>query len=359
MATLSYIEQELSTERWRISSELLAVFWEDVFPRLVARSWEKPASLVGPDGEEVAPPPFFGDATAWLLAYADDLMARGVGTDRFREQLDRLRSYFRGTLEGFDDPIPVFGLPGIGYDFVLSDDGMDLLLPPDPWDGRYDAPEREVYRMYTYRETARRAIKVPGVTGAAGESGIPNLVSTDGLGSRVTMTIPELSEVAAKVQAAADPCERKSCLAKGFEKGSTTPDTHEADLMGYCGLMEDARAWQLSGRAWRALLNQLPRVVAWVWFEQSVAGNTLSYETRWTDPGDEGLRSIFEERLEMDLPPAAHMRFEASDSDEVVLTNQGLFVPPLPAPPSRGDLLTAWQAGTGGMPVFSDSARTE
>lgn len=372
--------KELATRRWSISSDLLKILWQDVYPRIVSRYWEHPKELRTKDGVRT-PPRFRGDAAEFIRAYADDLWYTKVGTKTFRKQLKRLRKYLKGADDRCPTPIPVFGLPGDGFDFVISDDGLDLLLPPDPWRSRrYTDPEVEIYRLYTYRKTAERAIKVPGVTGAQRETAIPNAITTDTLESLIHLRsghVRERAEKLGRVKRGDEDGERERVWCDALERAEPEtdddPDGEDGkspgcgghmDLGSYCHHLADARCWQVTGRVYRAILHDLPRLVAWIWLEQEVeragAGNVLSYEDRWPDPGNDGLRSIFSERLEILLPEAACMKFEVDHSTtEVMLTNQGLFFPPLPKRPNREELLESWKWGTGGIPVFTDSSRTD
>lgn len=372
-------EKELATRRWSVSSDLLKILWQDVYPRIVSRYWERPKELRTKRGTRT-PPRFRGDAAEFIRAYADDLWYTKVGTKSFRTQLRKLRRYLKGRDDQCPTPIPIFGLPGDGFDFVISDDGLDLLLPPDPWRSkRYTRPELEIYRLYTYRKTAERAIKVPGVSGAQRETAIPNAITTDTLESLVHLRATHVRRSAdrlGRVKRGEDDGERGrvlcDALAQGVPETDGGHDEREAnhgggshmDLASYCHHFADARCWQLTGRVYRAILHDLPRLVAWIWLEQVVehegAGNLLSYEDRWPEPGDDGLRSIFSERLEILLPDATRMKFEAeAPTTEVLLTNQGLFFPPLPKRPNREQLLESWKWGTGGIPVFTDSSRTD
>lgn len=372
--------KELATRRWSISSDLLKILWQDVYPRIVSRCWERPKELRTKDGTRT-PPRFCGDAAEFIRAYADDLWYTDVGTKTFRKQLRKLRRYLKGRDDQCPTPIPIFGLPGDGFDFVISDDGLDLLLPPDPWRRRrYTHPEVEIYRLYTYRKTAERAIKVPGVTGAQRETAIPNAVTTDTLESLIHLHAGHVRESADKlsrVKRGDEEGERERVWCDALERGAGEPEddcddegeaTHgcdsHMDLGSYCHHLGEARCWQVTGRVYRAILHDLPRLVAWIWLEQEVeragAGNVLSYEDRWSDPGNDGLRSIFSERLEILLPDEACMMFEPDfPTSEVLLTNQGLFFPPLPKRPNRAQLLESWKSGTGGIPVFTDSSRTD
>ncbi|MCG8468954.1 MAG: hypothetical protein MJB57_12245 [Gemmatimonadetes bacterium] len=365
--------EELATKRWSISSELLKILWHDVFPRIVTRHWESPEQLKTKSGWADVPT-FLGDAAGFIKAYADDLYYTGVGSDEFRARLKKLRKYLRGKDPLCPKPIPLYGLPGEGFDFNLSDDGLELLLPPDPW-AKYQNPELEIYRMYTFRRTATRAIKVPGVTGAPRETSIPNAITTDTIESLVSLprtAVTDLSDALGGDRAAAD---RGDMLTKMLESPSQSSSSDDAghgchdwiDLASYCGQLADCRCWQLSGRTYRGILHDLPRLIAWIWLEQEAeakagitgpAKSVLSYEERFHGKGNEGLRGLFRERLEIILPDEACMRFETSTHEQVIVTNQGLFFPELPKRPSRAALLDAWKQGSGGIPVFSDSSRT-
>ncbi len=382
------------TERWRIPATVLNALWSDCMPRLVARWW-KPEPVLSLEAA-TAWTSNTGPSAAFLAQLADDIenlpdappLVPGT-TPKLDIRRDMVVEYLRSAA----DPIPIRIIPNSGFDYVLSDWGLDMFLPWPPLDNA------DWIRYYTYRRTGRPAIGLPTYMAGAGSADIdsptgpsqawidPTLIVnmiTSAVNNGQTAQLCAVQAESFIQMTAAPPSpadlqtmqnvlERRGArpgappgLGFPLREPGIPPRTINADTV-QC-VLEPLRCWQVSGSVFRGIQTELPRVVATNWLEQltsPVTPNASSYNSRKDTPN--GLRKIFMERLESllhSMPPMA-MAFQPQntpanwDADDIMVTNQGFHFPRIPqVPPTADAIMTQIVNGEAGNPVFTDSMRT-
>lgn len=369
---------------WCMPSSVLNALWGNVMPRLAAAIWagelewppEGPGQTVNQfmraypvegalqaDFWEVLATISFGSRKNYLAErdrIEESLHENPPKTSAMHRAAHVVLKYFEPPREG--SPAPPFRgrfrvIRAEGYDFVLSSEGIDVFVPPDPFVG--DDGERsgeraraEIIRMYKFRETGRAPIAIPGQ---------PSTVHPKEHGYHIP--IPQLNNPTGSFQ-----------IHEDWARG-------ESNDVG----------WWLTGSAYRGMMHELPRVIASLWYEalawngdagSPAAGQrTVSSDFNAADgyvpiAGDAqrptGLRRLLEERTETRFPRDMAMKVlddmtqvpglsegqsppdTWSDCD-VMITNLGFFFPHPPEPPELEELLGAIKAGTAGNPVFTDS----
>jgi hypothetical protein len=304
-------------------------------------------------------------------------------------------------------PVRVMGVSG--FDFVLSDQGLDLFMPEKP------EKDAELVRYYTFRKTGQRAIGVPFYM----STGTP-AISTEAPTGPGQMWVDEaqffdlfrnspcraslwdclrlevegtplpppvaaiVSKPAATTARAQRSVAQAQSKASGKEPGkepSQEPSKEPARVANtvpsrvpgraprpvipvgidrFRCLAASVRCWQLAGSVYRGIMIELPRVIAVIWAEEiaekkGCRPDAKSYMKRFGLPDDPGLRDIFRERLETALPRNVRMRFEQYRGKDVRITNEGLFFPMPPEPPTVDDMIIEIRDGRAGNPVFTDS----
>jgi hypothetical protein len=406
-------------EDWAIPAGILNTFWNDVFPRIVGAYWaaKAPDSALSAaqNAQNAALTMDDWDFQAFLDAVQDPPVSNpgrsfnlpsnmwSGSSPLFQNRLSAVSGYLASNA----GVMPIHFLGEGEFDFILSDQGMDVFIPPNPTN------ERELLRYYTFRATGRRAIGLPLYLTT---SGLASAMSTDSATgpSQVLMNLANVQAYLASSYGAS-PCvgEVITCLSAyaaspadingrgGGRGGGGGPTLQDGDialgLQEYMCALKALRHWQLSGSVYRAIMTELPRVVAEVWLEgldvqACVPGQAVQLEAYPRDAytrrfagdggGENGIRQIFRERLETSLPHYSEMRFRtyadtAPYDDEllpppasgqgvnwqpgdVMITNRGMFFPTiLPTAPSLRQFCQAISAGRGGNPVFTDSILCE
>jgi len=386
-----------SSAVWRVDASVLNALWSDCMPRLVAKHWL--------DGLDSIGQPTFGNTpgdpsmVTFLDKLADDIDALPVSSPKFAERQKLVVNYLRTST---NTRIPIRIVQGAGFDYVLSDWGLDIFTPPEP------ASETDLYLYYTYRNTGNPAIGIPFYMAdavAGGDIDAPTGPSQSLIDPNVIINI--ISAAAASDAISGD-CAQMAirCLRESAGVpdpndlrigGSVAYDPHGTAARGErpeparrrnpapavsteivkC-VLEPLRCWQITGSVFRGIQVQLPRIVATKWLEQSsppVAPQC--YALRIHQPG--GLREVLMERLETTLPGSNRMQLEMRPSPiiggpmpaEIRVTNRGLLFPYAPdlnqlpdptQPPSvnrRRAILEGIMAGSAGNPVFTDSMRCD
>ena len=369
--------------RWCMPSSVLNALWGSVMARIAATVWR---------GQLKWPP-----ETEGQLVHADmyGFPVEGDVLDEFWETLARISF---GSVAGYkskraalqkslhdklpehselqraahlvlsyfdpkgDDPhrIRFRVIKAHAYDFVLSSEGIDVFIPPDPFvddDGarNMERGRAEILRMYKFRETGKPPI------------GLPGLPATGGTESRgYHVPISQLTNPTGSYQ------------------------IHEDWARG----QSNAVQWWLTGSAYRGMMHQLPRVIASLWYEsvawppsdpeggpegdQHTIRDDFEEEDGFADldgRGDrpKGLRRLLEQRTETRFP--RHMAMDVLgegeaipglgeggdapaswDACDVMITNLGLHFPdPGMVAPDIEDILDAIESGVAGNPVFTDS----
>lgn len=326
---------------WGIPAGELNVIWSEVYPRLVAKEWETAGST------NLLDPSFNGAALR-----ADTLALAATAPDpEFAA-----RATAAANVLGNAGSIPVSMRGRGGYDFLLTDRGLELVMPDVP------GTKAEMLRYYTFRRTGRPAIGLPGYLTAA-----VSAVATDSPTGPSQIAINQ-----AAVLALLDEfpnCDEATCIRQGLV---FIGPREGLPIEEYVCLVKKFRCWYLFGSAYRGIMTEIPRIVANIWLEEELGTDALpgAYTPRFTDPGDNGLRSIFEERLETEIHEERRMHFEVHplsaplnvpwNANDVMVTNKGLYFPePAAGGPSLDQMLVAMVAGRAGNPVFTDSKRTD
>lgn len=382
---------------WAIPAGVLNALWSDVFPRLVAKSWL--ADPADPNAYHwVWPYMTEADLIESLWTLHEELGGRRPRAshpteaqrvnpmDRFGARsfqadagvpvvtrVQRIAEFF--TLEHS----PRFFIAGSGgYDFLLSDWGIEFFFPEKP------KTAAELLRYYTFRRTGRPSIGLPLYM----ESGMAS-VSTDAptgpSQARGSLRAAEARWGTDSLIASRN-LDRPATLQLLLEEPPLPPQIADTliPLSDYqCGLAQLGSAWQVEGAVYRGIMNELPRAVATGWMEiQNRTNSGLdAYAPRiWDDnvceDPEHGFRSIFKERLETSLPEKMAFGFHPTstpdslngvwDADDAMITNEGFFFPK-PHEPSRDNLdhtfrdrlITEIAGGRAGNPVFTDSKRTQ
>lgn len=346
---------------WAIPAGLLNFLWSDVFPRLVARSW-----LPGPPAGAA----YVGMDTPGLLDALKQLRLRvsGSASVEYLHDLQALIALFSAPA------CPPFRLMGEGgYDFVLSDWGVEFYMPEKP------KTAADLLRYYTFRRTGRPAIGLPLY--------LQNRLSAVATDSPTGPGQPAALEalILGQLSGVDTSCEEYICLVNRLNRLATVVG-HDKVIVGLDSILcalGPFRCWQLEGSVYRGMMTEIPRIIATAWIEiqDGTTGKEAAYHPRVFDavlaPRTDGLRSLFKERLETTVPNRSRMLFELQPAapppgipwskDDVVITNCGFFFPgpeqpakdpATGAPASLRRLIQEIEAGRAGNPVFTDSKRT-
>ena len=381
-----------AVELWRVSASVINILWGDVWPRLMALWWKNDSRWT-PDcpidfGEltpadlETAMLTLAQEEVTWLntlttttVPYAVPTLAGPWSDTRFQRRLQQVRDHLNGA-----SVIPIRFIGEHGYDFVLSDGGLDLFSPKDPDE------DWEWYRYYAFRRTGRPILGVPEYLESTGTflmdapTGAGQVLTTFGAldtevvpGSECTLRqveclgveeVPEVEGMTPEAPLEVDFRDRRPMSV--WPPASRPPSWKRSrhirfEYHAYLAALSRLRCWQIEGSVYRAILEELPRVVAEIWMEASQFSSPLSASTygyRFL-PGVPDARTIFEERVETSLPDDSRMVFEVGSVEDVEISSRGIEIPPPPQRPDRTAVLQAIIQGSAGNPVFTDSKRPD
>jgi hypothetical protein len=250
--------------------------------------------------------------------------------------------------------MPLRVIKARGYDFVLSDQGLDLFVPPKPgapygredW-GKVDKKEEpaareDVLQFYKFRETSEPPIGLPRAPATAfPDNGSPP--------SDFFVSVPQLTAPTGSHQ-----------VPEAWMKG-----------------LAPTVSWWLSGSLYRGIMAVLPRIIASKWYEEvawdpatattdgyTTAGEDQTYRTRFYKKG--GLRELLEEHTETVLPKSLAIVVAGKPSwvpkeapgwneRDVMITSEGLYIPDPGDAPEWTELAKAIESGVAGNPVFTDT----
>ena len=294
------------------------------------------------NGAGALTPPFNtidGEVAKWYLLKMMSIMRADIQvSDNFKNDIiNPLLDYFLtcsvhnsdGTCAecGLDPrSIPVYLLSGEGYDYILSSDGIELVLPPVP---KHKDFLKDVYRLYMVRETSQYALLVPPnkcdgdpddfvcdsrtnlkklhtVRMIASDNNVEQIqfnlghliqsFQLHGISVNNDLTIEEIDPALLRRLRACglatissnqnDPEERLiiNCDAV-FAESPECPDLSNflrfvcillckpMDLNTYMYLRSSTRCWQLSGSIFRRIASLIPRLKAEMWRDRLIANN--------------------------------------------------------------------------------------
>lgn len=360
-------------ESWAIPARILNIMWSDVVPRLVAKAWT-------PAGGGIA------NVNDLLSFQAEMKLLPGSAT--FQARIDDVNEYIDAA-QGGGWAVPL-GIPGEGgFDFVLSDVGVEVFVPKKPDDIAH------LLHFYTFRETGETALGFPDYQGA-GAASLPLHAPTGP--SQITMRLNAVAEwVNASNVDPACKADVMNCLMTHFglegefrpghfhdphsesQHGPDFPDEEiELSMDAYACVLSPTRCWQLAGSVYRGIMVLLPRIVAEIWHEKALAGwdGSAGPGRLYTRFVGAETRDIFAERLETSIPDSTRMRFETYGPGDagipdywgpwlggVMITNRGVFMPkPQPmnqnANAAANRIYTEIMNGNAGNPVFTDSKQS-
>lgn len=372
--------------RWRVPASVLQVLWGDIFPRFVAYRWVHdsfPAPIGGPN--PVVTPDMLiqaihnyihglvvdGDATASCKSLGGGNWDCDLSVCELTAFEERAKLVIEHLETGSaSTKIPIKFTTSEGFDFLLTDAGIELFSPKPPRDSA------ELLRYYEYRLPGKGTIGIPGYLDDADALAFD--VQSPVSPSQIFIDFPTYAGLGGG-PSWGNGCvleDQEDCLdfeVFGDEDRQAFTDFEGADLpeepgwigpvrkityASYLAAVTKAQCWWLEGSVYRGILEQLPRIVATAWREQVLScGSSSSYTAMLALP--DGLREIFNQRLESTLPPATRMVFALDAAiEDVMVTNRGLLVPDPGTPPVNLDaMLTAIANGRAGNPVFTDSRR--
>jgi hypothetical protein len=360
--------REKGQDPWYLPTRHLNALWSDLYPRVAARVWR-----AGP-GDPAWPAA--GDMKPWLIQQATEFGGAAsisppadVGrSDAFRTRMQALADFLQQ-----DDAVPITYHPGVdAFDFILSEEGLDLFHPPDPNPVVTPAQrQKDLLGYYTYRSTGRTPIAVPGVYTPVALPSPEVEVLNPGSNLTSTQGPSQVPALPGNVGLASWVASGAGSAKNGEPPPAPRRNVGQEMLVFWCERRE-GRCWQVSGTVTRAILVEHPRVIAHIWHdtgpENAGCPTFGSYPALFDDPGDTGLRLIFRERLETSLPPASRMVFEATmpalpafyngEDARVLITHDGFFFPPPGQPPQFTQMMTEIVEGRAGNPVFTDSSRS-
>jgi len=359
---------------WAVPASVINVLWGDFWPRYIALWWERGAPITPP-----VPAPFFGfgsiggnaltqamtalvavEAAATVPPVTPPASPAGWRLTRFQKRMKLIYDHIQGPA-----PIPLTFVGEGGYDFVLSDVGLELFAPAQPLN------DFEYMRYYSFRSTGRPSLGVPLYLEKADLA--LELDAPTGP-SQILSTQAGLNDVTANSTG----CKlgQLNCFCPQVWRGEKPDRDRQFSFQSFLAATESVRQWQLEGAVYRGILTELPRVIAEIWLERlqgATAPNT--YNSRFF-PGSLTVREIFKERLETSLPESNLMTFDVDPlALDVRVTNDGLYLPPVPSMPAgsvpgvdwdtasnaplRNLVLREIASGHAGNPVFTNSQRPE
>lgn len=363
--------------KWYMPGSVLNALWGNIMPRLAASVWRgglewPPRSSPEPLKDGLEAHPLEDEA---LERFAAQLVEIGFGTEenylkaaKGRNRLTKAQLSTLVAMEYFHPGVAADYLKNRpdaehrltlrvveaeAYDFVLSDEALDIFVPPTPGSDdpgpvpaeRTDAARREVLQFYKFRETSKPPIGLPGRPASSLPEGDDSFINITQL---------------------------------------TAPTGSHQVPEGWIRAMADEVDWWLSGSLYRGLMGAYPRIIASIWYEEVAWGGVESkytaeesrqtYRSRFKRGGGKGkggddLKEMLEERVETVLPaklgifvPQIRERPEwlARDAPgwnecDIMITSDGIFFPEPGPAPSWEQLLSAIESGVAGNPVFTDS----
>jgi len=148
---------------WAMPSKHLNTLWTLLWPRVAARVWKK--DVFWPEASPANPADIKdfldGEITWFRNTVPPGGATPGIGSATFLRLTEELQAFLKAAA---CPPIRLLGVGG--YDFYMTEEGIDLWAPPNP--DQVMETRRQLMAMYEYRRTGRPAIAIGGVKVTAG-----------------------------------------------------------------------------------------------------------------------------------------------------------------------------------------------
>lgn len=370
-------------QKWCVTAQDLNAFWNILYPRMMPWFWGNRRAWEGKSNH---------DARKILYNRLTAIIKAIWGKNRQPRDVRLVAQHFRDNVLDGPCKVPIlFYLDG-AFDFIITNEGLVLPVPPNPNDARYgrgDAPIRRIYQLYALRSTASPPL---GAATDLRQSGGCSLVQNFSIGNNAIFGLraAHLSHFPSIVVRKANITNMPEDLIDILVNHELIPNPDSPSssirigLECFMWIFQKRRdiKWQVSGSVFRKIMREFPKIIAQIWYDESLVDefkNTAyptptsvpnrvqialpdlqSYRTRYNNPAAQyGLRSIFEERMEIVLPGDL-LRFEVGrkSEEDVCVCKEGFFFPELPSTPSITELYRDWTLGNAGNPVFTDTAHT-
>jgi len=283
------------------------------------------------------------------------------------------------------NPVPIKLLSGQGFDFVLSDEGLELAQPPKP-----SSCPASTYLRYTFRKVGEAPILIPNTASSVRApilGGFPpdhprrsHAMSAFGALSNETAGIPthvnlwstQISDLVSSFPPFSQNCSTEEWLMTMFGEDHDPKNERDEervlrlDLAAYQFINRPKRDWQLTGAVYSGIMRELPRIFASVWYTEATScacddsGDACGddYRTRY----ERNPRDLLEERIEAWLPEKLNYTEWDQDVTEVIFEqSEGegkMRLPMIPTAPSVDEMMQEWIAGQSVNPQFTDCVRT-
>ena len=307
-----------------------------------------------------------------------------------------------GTLK--KKAIPIFLLNGRGYDYILSNLGIELILPDYPDElanGNLIEFEDNVFDLYSIRKTGRYALylppehdnvntgpnlnpKISKVFHESAQHRTVRFIENDNnveeiifdrniLNSYVSLVKKSGNEIGLKDETLDILLQNTNNLRCQIRESRPTRKNGGVSFDLFLCTSVFMKKWQIPGSVFRSIAFEMQKIKARIWLElnKSPQRNKDLYDF----DSDDGCRRLFERNLELSLPPSTRMQFAGLTGidnkainpgpndfgykkNEIYIHNDGIALPKVEARPNTSTILTSWKNGVAANPLFTDSTTT-
>ena len=252
-----------------------------------------------------------------------------------------------------NNDIPISFLPRVGYDFLLSDMGLELGLPPKPDDLGLDV----IFQLYYDRKMAKTSTIIPGTASRL----FQHLINNKGLSRAEAATAAVRAFSVPENPTTGRPTRIR--LAKGARRRDFPSQIEEElkkrsrTLRQFKGLVSPSRKWALGADIYSKFMQRLPRFVAQIWRDELLTEKPCALRKKYEGDSKDVLN--FFGLLEECWPPG-ELTFECDEGTyeiTIIQMQDGSGVvkfPPVPNRPVNSDgLLEEWRSGLAVNPIFT------